>query len=328
MVAYKGTRAEHLRQYIKNKPHKWGYKVFVIAGVSGIILDFIPYQGSVTFTELKRTKNHVSAYESSLGVGASVVIALCRSLPDPANSVIYFDNYFSGLPLFHYLKQNMNIRSLGTLCPNRIAGCPIETGKILTKQGRGSFDFKTDVTQGGVIKWVDNKCVLLGSTLYGVNKMSNAVRFSKSAGKRVDVTYPNIVNKYNKHMGGVDKANALVVQDTKQSKTVVFPNVCLFIGCVCVFKREISRSLAQTGKTARKGRPSLLAIESDLKIKYPVAVRPDDLARKDGYAHWPIHATKGRCRNCKTGTTRLKNIKCDARFCLTETKNCFFDFHN
>nr|CAI5853556.1 unnamed protein product [Callosobruchus analis] len=324
MVAYKGTRAEHLRQYIKNKPHKWGYKVFVIAGVSGIILDFIPYQGSVTFTELKRTKNHVSAYESSLGVGASVVIALCRSLPDPANSVVYFDNYFSGLPLFHYLKQNMNIRSLGTLRPNRIAGCPIEAGKILTKQGRGSFDFKTDVTQGGVIKWVDNKCVLLASTLYGVNKMSNAVRFSKSAGKRVDVTYPNIVNKYNKHMGGVDKANALVglYKTPNKAKRWYFP---MLIYWMC---REISRSLAQTGKTARKGRPSLLAIESDLEIKYPVAVRPDDLTRKDGYAHWPIHATKGRCRNCKTGTTRLKCVKCDARFCLIETKNCFFDFHN
>nr|CAH7768903.1 unnamed protein product [Callosobruchus chinensis] len=50
--------------------------VFVIAGVSGIILD---------------------------------------TLPDPANSVVYFDNYFSGLPLFNYLKHNMNIRSLGTL---------------------------------------------------------------------------------------------------------------------------------------------------------------------------------------------------------------------
>nr|CAH7765407.1 unnamed protein product [Callosobruchus chinensis] len=199
MVAYKGTRAGNLRQYIKNKPHKWGYKVFVIAGVSGIILDVIPYQESATFTELKGTKNDVSAYENSLGVGASIVIALCRSLPDPANSVVYFDNYFSGLPLFNYLKHNMNIRSLGTLRPNRIGGCPIETDKILTKQGRGSFDFKTDVTQGvTVIKWVDNKCVLLGSTLYGVNPKSNAVRFSKAAGKKVAVTCPklltNIIN--------------------------------------------------------------------------------------------------------------------------------------
>nr|CAH7728804.1 unnamed protein product [Callosobruchus chinensis] len=93
--------------------------VFVIAGVSGIILDVIPYQGSATFTELKVPKT--------------------TSLPDPANSVVYFDNYFSGLPLFNYLKHNMNIRSLGTLRPNRIGGCPIETDKILTKQGKRQF---------------------------------------------------------------------------------------------------------------------------------------------------------------------------------------------
>nr|CAH7715737.1 unnamed protein product [Callosobruchus chinensis] len=341
MVAYKGTRAGNLRQYIKNKPHKWGYKVFVIAGVSGIILDVIPYQGSATFTELK------------VGVGASIVIALCRSLPDPANSVVYFDNYFSGLPLFNYLKHNMNIRSLGTLRPNRIGGCPIETDKILTKQGRGSFDFKTDVTQVvTVIKWVGNKCVLLGSTLYGVNPKSNAVRFSKAAGKKGAVTCPDIVNKYNKHMGGVDKANALVglYKTPSKAKRWYFPMFAYLLD-VCVvnawivyrqdcsalnqkykplkrFRLEISRSLAQTGKTARKGRPSLLAIESDSRIKYPVAARPDDLTRKDGYAHWPIHTTKGRCRNCKTGTTRLKCVKCDARLCLTETKNCFYDFHN
>lgn len=43
MIAHKGTRAGNLRKCIKNKPHKWGYKFLVIAGVSGIILDFIPY---------------------------------------------------------------------------------------------------------------------------------------------------------------------------------------------------------------------------------------------------------------------------------------------
>nr|CAH7768902.1 unnamed protein product [Callosobruchus chinensis] len=133
-----------------------------------------------------------------------------------------------------------------------------------------------------------NKCVLLGSTLYGVNPKSNAVRFSKAAGKKGAVTCQILLTNI-KHMGGVDKANALV--DTKQSKTVVFPNVCLLLD-VCVvnawivyrqdcsalnqkykplkrFRLEISRSLAQTGKTARKGRPSLLAIESDSRIKYP-----------------------------------------------------------
>ena len=349
MVAYKGTRAGNLRQYIKNKPYKWGYKFFVIAGVSGIILDFIPYQGSATFTELKGTKHELTEHELSLGVGASVVIALCKSVPDPVNSVVYFDNYFSGLPLFTYLKQNLNIRSLGTLRSNRIAGCPIEVDKVLIKQGRGTFDYKSDIIQGiTVIKWVDNKCVLLGSTIYGVNPTSNLKRFSKPAGKKIDIVCPNVVSKYNKHMGGVDKANALMGLYKTPSKAkrwyfaiftylldisvvnawIVYRQDCSALNQkykpLKHFRLEIIQSLAQTGKTPKKGRPS---VENNTKIKYPVVVRPDNLTRKDCYGHWPIHTTKGRCRNCTNGTTRLKCIKCDSRLCLTETKNCFYDFH-
>lgn len=52
MIPYKGTYAGTLSQYIKNKPHKWGFKFFVRAGVSGFIYDFIPNQGSFTLEEL------------------------------------------------------------------------------------------------------------------------------------------------------------------------------------------------------------------------------------------------------------------------------------
>lgn len=49
MVPYKGTRAGNRRQYIQNKPKKWGFKVFVRAGVSGIVYDFLVYGGEDTF---------------------------------------------------------------------------------------------------------------------------------------------------------------------------------------------------------------------------------------------------------------------------------------
>ncbi|GLV33424.1 hypothetical protein CBL_21466, partial [Carabus blaptoides fortunei] len=206
-----GTRAGNLRQYIKNKPHKWGYKFFVIAGVSGYILDFIPYQGAITFEELKGSINEINQTESSFGVGAGIVIALSKSLHDPKNSVVFFDNYFAGLPLFIYLKDKMNIYSMGTLRANRIAGCPMETDKVLKNQGRGKYDYKVDKDKGLIIvKWVDNKVVLFGSTLYGIKPTSNVRRFSKSTKQKVDVECPAVIKAYNKHMGGVDTANALM----------------------------------------------------------------------------------------------------------------------
>lgn len=353
MVAYKGTRGGNLRQYIKNKPHKWGYKFFVLAGVSGIIRDFIPYQGELTFIQLEGTKNELSEEEKSLGVGASAVISLCKSLPDPANSVIYFDNYFSSLQLFIYLKDNMNILSLGTLRSDRIAGCPIETDKILSKQGRGSFDYKADMNKGVIIiKWVDNKCVLLGSTLFGINPTCTVKRYSKVAKAKVDVVCPNLVKQYNKHMGGVDKANALMGLYRSPSKAkrwyfAIFTylldinvvNAWLVYRQDCKtlkvkhkplkwFRLEIIQALSLAGKTVKRGRPSFQPLPLEKKIKIPVVARPDDLTRKDNFAHWPMHTTKGRCRNCTTGTSRLKCQKCDVRLCLTKSKNCFVDFHS
>ena len=50
MVAYKGTRAGNLRQYICSKPDKWGYKLFCRGSTDGVIHDILMYQGETTFT--------------------------------------------------------------------------------------------------------------------------------------------------------------------------------------------------------------------------------------------------------------------------------------
>ena len=49
MVGYKGKMAGNLRQYIRSKPTKWGYKLFSRASSDGIIHDMIMYQGASTF---------------------------------------------------------------------------------------------------------------------------------------------------------------------------------------------------------------------------------------------------------------------------------------
>ncbi|GLV45981.1 hypothetical protein CBL_02931 [Carabus blaptoides fortunei] len=249
MLAYKGTRAGNLRQYIKNKPHKWGCKFFVIAGVSGYILDFIPYQGAITFEELKGSINEINETESSFGVGAGIVIALSKSIHDPKNSVVFFDNYFPGLPLFIYLQDKMNIYSMGTLRANRIAGCPMETDKVLKNQGRGKYDYKVDKDKGLIIvKWVDNKVVLFGSTLYGIKPTGNVRRFSKNTKQKVDVEMDCVAFKA-KHT------------PLKQ------------------FRLDIAMALARCGKEPRKGRPSSADSGMVPKIMHPVVERPDNASR-------------------------------------------------
>ncbi|CAH1975699.1 unnamed protein product [Acanthoscelides obtectus] len=123
------TYAGNLRQYILNKPHKWGLKFFIRTGVSGYIADFILYQGAATFEVLKGSPNEVDDYEVNLGVGTSAVISLYKTLSEPINTVIFCDNWFSSVKLFIYQKDRFGILSLGTIRSNRIAGCQLETDK-------------------------------------------------------------------------------------------------------------------------------------------------------------------------------------------------------
>jgi hypothetical protein len=50
MVPFKGQI--NIKQYIKNKPKKWGIKIFILAGKSGLVYDFLIYQGAST--EIKK----------------------------------------------------------------------------------------------------------------------------------------------------------------------------------------------------------------------------------------------------------------------------------
>ncbi|XP_022815066.1 uncharacterized protein LOC111360518 [Spodoptera litura] len=71
MIPYKGTKAGNRRQYIQNKPNKWGFKNFVRAGASGLIYDFILYGGEDTFRNYTFTQDEIS-----IGLGGLVVICI------------------------------------------------------------------------------------------------------------------------------------------------------------------------------------------------------------------------------------------------------------
>jgi hypothetical protein len=86
MVPYKGTREGLRRQYMKAKPKKWGLRIFVRCGVSGIVYDFYLYGGDNTFRDVV-----FSDREESFGLSGKVVIALSMSIPRPVCTVLYFD---------------------------------------------------------------------------------------------------------------------------------------------------------------------------------------------------------------------------------------------
>jgi hypothetical protein len=101
------TKARHfLKQYMPNKPHKWGYKFFVTSGVSGFAYDFEIFSGS--------ENGDLKEGEQDLGSSNNGVIRLSRNVPRNVNHKLFFDNYYTSFPLLVYLMK-LGIYSLGTL---------------------------------------------------------------------------------------------------------------------------------------------------------------------------------------------------------------------
>lgn len=226
MIAYKGTKAGKRRQYMKDKPNKWGFKNFVRSGLSGMIYDFVMYGGDDTFRSHKFNKQ-----ESTLGLGAQVVIALCRTIKrKPA--VVCFDNFFSSPEKVFFLREHYGIFSIGTIRSNRMRGAQdlLISEKALKKKERGSYSQVVDKKNKlAVLRWNDNKCVNLISSYTDAEPVQKISRFSKEAKARIDVDCPNIVKQYNKLMGGVDLSDMLIFlyKTPFKSRLALVPcNIC------------------------------------------------------------------------------------------------------
>lgn len=96
----------HLRQYMPNKPHKWGVKLFVLCDSNGFAYRFEIYNGA--------GDNVILPDAPDLGATSNIVVRLSQTIPNFAHHILYFDNFYTSLPLLVYLRAR-GIYSLGTM---------------------------------------------------------------------------------------------------------------------------------------------------------------------------------------------------------------------
>lgn len=87
-----------LKVYMPNKPHKWSYTFFVLSGALGFAYNLELYTGQENDSENRKTT------EPDLGASANVVVRLVRIIPAMKHK-LFFDNYYTTLPLLVYLKK-------------------------------------------------------------------------------------------------------------------------------------------------------------------------------------------------------------------------------
>lgn len=198
------TKARNtMKRYNPKKPHKWGYKIYVLCGVTGFAYKFEIETGA---------ENIVFPGEPDLGASSNVVMSMARDIPKYQNYKLYFDNNFTSLSLLEHLAKE-EILSLGTVRRNRIPNCKLPTDKEVSKKERGySMEFVADVDGIDIsnVIWKDNKVVTMVSTFVGEMPKSQVRRYDKTNKRYINIDRPNIVSEYNRYMGGVDLVDSIM----------------------------------------------------------------------------------------------------------------------
>ena len=342
MVPFKG-KFSGIKQYMRNKPRKWGFKIWCRCGISGQLYDFDIYQGSGP-----------EAVEQSIGLSGDVVVKLCSTLPEGKNYKAIADNFFTSMPLILKLKER-GIYFLGTVRANRLPNCQLQEEKYLKKNGRGSYDYRVETThQVCGVRWYDNRAVTLASSYLGPQPLDAVKRWEKSSKQHVSVPRPYMVKTYNNLMGGVNFLDSLIskyrypIKSRRWYLYLYWHSITTGLIQAWLLYRRHCRARGTSKKSTLNHRKFQAAVATALimvdvpvqqrgrpsgevvKIYAPKTSRvqqPDDV-RYDLVGHFPIKLTKrGRCFLRKDGFTTTTCEKCDVRLCFNEKRNCFRGYH-
>lgn len=193
MIPYYGRHSA--KQHIHGKPIRFGYKAWCLCSRFGYLIQAIPYEGASSQNKYPE-----------IGVSGSVVMELSEKLP-PRNDGynLFFDNFFTSVPLLELLQENGNTGT-GTVKANRVCKAPLTDVKSMKGKPRGSYEQlteeKSDVT---LVRYNDNNVVTVASTFCGVEPVGKVRRYSAADKKHIMVPQPSCIVMYNQYMGGVDR---------------------------------------------------------------------------------------------------------------------------
>lgn len=205
----KSKHRSGIRQYIKNKPTKWGIKLWVLAdSANGYTCDFDVYVG-------RRAGQEPSAN----GLGYDTVMRLMTPLLNQGYH-LYFDNFYTSVKLVKDLFL-AGTPSTGTAAENR-KGFPdsMKKGSEWAKKlDRGSMRWERD----GVClaqQWKDNRPVTILSSIENANDFIRVERNEKVDNQwtRREVRQPKAISNYNKYMNGVDRSDQLLSKSNALQK--------------------------------------------------------------------------------------------------------------
>lgn len=337
IVKFKGRSS--IKQYNPMKPVKRGFKFWMLSDMTGFVKKFEIYQGK---------NEKVNDDFKDFNLGERIVLELTKQ-DWKKGKIVYFDNFFTTIRLLEKLKLE-NTLACGTIRSNRKY---LPKGMIIDKKlKRGDFDHKTSNTGITFFKWKDNKVVTLASNFHGTESVQ--IKRKLHDGTITYIPGPDIVDDYNKFMGGVDYHDQLrqcygIDRRSKKWWHRIFWG-CLeiaFVNAFVVYKkiknepklnllnfrREVSIGLcSKAPKREQIKRKSSASRPAPKKRRYNYSVS-DEIRLGNRGNHWPhFDDRRGRCEMCSAQGIQSKPHStcslCGVFLCVNEKKNCFVQYHD
>lgn len=309
MVLWRGRLV--FRQFIKNKRHKYGIKLYMLTEPQGLVLQVMIYSGQGT--ELLPGVCHTEY----------VVEKLMQNYLDKGYS-LFMDNYYNSVQLAHKLLKKKTYCT-GTLRSNRKNNPKVVvTKKLRSGESIGKY------TKDGicVVKWKDRREVLTISSEFTNEMVETTNRHGQKKNK------PLPISKYNQYMSGVDRQDQMMSYYPAERKTlrwykkiaVHFIQICLINSHILYCKNIKKMCLYDYRLSVIRS----LLYSKESQVEQPCPEIPEH--------HFPCKVDKNhknryirkRCRMCASEGKRQETIyyckKCESEpgLCL---KSCFEKYH-
>lgn len=185
--------------YNKNKPTKWGIRMYVLSDATdAYIYSILPYYGSLTTDNLIRPD-----LPASSRIVVHLYSSLLKKLPNAKGYHVFCDRYYSSLPLASEMLK-LNCHFTGTLnitrkCIPKFIKKPVFINKTKTVACRADNIM--------LLAWKDKNIVTVVST---ANKSGSCLVSRKKYDKsKTIISKPNVIVDFTKYMRGVDRADQL-----------------------------------------------------------------------------------------------------------------------
>lgn len=303
-----------LKQYIKKKPYKWGYKIWCLAS-EGYLIQFIIYQG-------KRSSEDNEKPEE-------VVLRLIQPYYG-VHHIVVMDNLFSSPNLYTTLLQH-GTYALGTVRPNR-TDFPKNLTKEVKSLDRGDWCFRQ---KGNLVAYLfmDRAPVYFLSTFYYPTQTAVIDRRHKN-GELVSYKVPAVVKAYNEARSAVDTVDQLESYYAMGRKNRRWwPRLLWWLLDMCIINSYKLYNMKHSSNISlQEFREKLmheLAGDTDSHGE-EISLKKHKTTSDNQNQHWPIHVEdRGRCWYCYHKKSIEKKTfnkckSCDMYLCVY---SCFEDYH-